>query len=351
MRPPSPSNSNLNAAMLMYNLFGANPVTQSPGLPSHHPALTPHADPHQLLHDLSRSSSAPMPMAPKPQYNAPLSAAAPAAAPPLTTLQPALYEVPTAHLLFFMNLIPQKDREIAQIMRHKELEQAKVKRKDDSHEKKRKRKSKEEATITATKKNKSGTSKATSNGNGNSRSRRSTSFDDEYIDLGLVENDDDEIINTWSTRRRGAAGQKKSDIEWEKVKELAAAERSVKRKKPSGSASNSASNSRQHKTEPVDVEPTKPKEISPSKRSRKGRATERDDEGSLFCICRSPEEYGFMIACDKCNEWFHGGCVGLTPVLTTCETARSLFLQPPFRANELTCHVLGDVAFRRRARI
>ena len=30
-----------------------------------------------------------------------------------------------------------------------------------------------------------------------------------------------------------------------------------------------------------------------------------------FCICRQPE-FGFMIGCDTCGEWFHGKCVGLT---------------------------------------
>ncbi|KPU74205.1 uncharacterized protein Dana_GF22474, isoform B [Drosophila ananassae] len=30
-----------------------------------------------------------------------------------------------------------------------------------------------------------------------------------------------------------------------------------------------------------------------------------------YCICRSSRADGFMICCDKCNEWFHGECIGL----------------------------------------
>ena len=33
----------------------------------------------------------------------------------------------------------------------------------------------------------------------------------------------------------------------------------------------------------------------------------------VFCLCRKPS-YGFMVGCCKCDEWFHGICVGLTAV-------------------------------------
>ncbi|KAJ8303770.1 hypothetical protein KUTeg_018693 [Tegillarca granosa] len=32
----------------------------------------------------------------------------------------------------------------------------------------------------------------------------------------------------------------------------------------------------------------------------------------LFCVCRRPDDGKFMIRCDKCKEWFHGSCVGVT---------------------------------------
>jgi hypothetical protein len=32
----------------------------------------------------------------------------------------------------------------------------------------------------------------------------------------------------------------------------------------------------------------------------------------VYCICRKPYEGLFMIQCEACLEWFHGGCIGLT---------------------------------------
>ncbi len=37
-----------------------------------------------------------------------------------------------------------------------------------------------------------------------------------------------------------------------------------------------------------------------------------DDDLTLFCICRKPDDHNWMIACDgKCQDWFHGKCVGI----------------------------------------
>lgn len=35
------------------------------------------------------------------------------------------------------------------------------------------------------------------------------------------------------------------------------------------------------------------------------------EEEELYCICRQPADDRFMIACDKCEEWYHGECIGL----------------------------------------
>ncbi|XP_052241831.1 death-inducer obliterator 1-like isoform X2 [Dreissena polymorpha] len=37
-----------------------------------------------------------------------------------------------------------------------------------------------------------------------------------------------------------------------------------------------------------------------------------EDPTQLYCICRQPHNQRFMICCDKCEEWFHGKCVGIT---------------------------------------
>uniref|UniRef100_A0A1I7Z6W0 PHD-type domain-containing protein n=1 Tax=Steinernema glaseri TaxID=37863 RepID=A0A1I7Z6W0_9BILA len=32
----------------------------------------------------------------------------------------------------------------------------------------------------------------------------------------------------------------------------------------------------------------------------------------VYCICRKPDDGNKMVACDKCEEWFHADCVGFT---------------------------------------
>uniref|UniRef100_A0AAY4EC93 PHD-type domain-containing protein n=1 Tax=Denticeps clupeoides TaxID=299321 RepID=A0AAY4EC93_9TELE len=45
-------------------------------------------------------------------------------------------------------------------------------------------------------------------------------------------------------------------------------------------------------------------------------SSDSDDEGydpnALYCICRQKHNKRFMICCDRCEEWFHGDCVGIT---------------------------------------
>lgn len=37
------------------------------------------------------------------------------------------------------------------------------------------------------------------------------------------------------------------------------------------------------------------------------------EENIVHCICKRPyTETEFMIACDNCNQWFHGECIGLS---------------------------------------
>ncbi|KZW02139.1 hypothetical protein EXIGLDRAFT_744856 [Exidia glandulosa HHB12029] len=59
----------------------------------------------------------------------------------------------------------------------------------------------------------------------------------------------------------------------------------------------------------VDVERPSAQDRSPSKREKMKRSK---DEDKLYCICKMPyDEDTFMIACDKCDEWYHPACVDL----------------------------------------
>ena len=40
--------------------------------------------------------------------------------------------------------------------------------------------------------------------------------------------------------------------------------------------------------------------------------TGRTDKQELYCLCRKPDNGEFMIACDACDEWYHGKCVNIT---------------------------------------
>lgn len=37
------------------------------------------------------------------------------------------------------------------------------------------------------------------------------------------------------------------------------------------------------------------------------------DTSVLYCICKRPYDVPrFMIACDKCDQWFHGECIQIS---------------------------------------
>jgi len=47
------------------------------------------------------------------------------------------------------------------------------------------------------------------------------------------------------------------------------------------------------------------------KRATGPTATGREGK-TVYCVCRKSHENGFMIACDVCDEWFHGKCVNIS---------------------------------------
>lgn len=43
-----------------------------------------------------------------------------------------------------------------------------------------------------------------------------------------------------------------------------------------------------------------------------GECKHARDTQELYCLCRKPyDESQFYICCDKCQDWFHGRCVGI----------------------------------------
>ncbi|KAI9486636.1 MAG: hypothetical protein EXX96DRAFT_534872 [Benjaminiella poitrasii] len=54
--------------------------------------------------------------------------------------------------------------------------------------------------------------------------------------------------------------------------------------------------------------------IAPKKKERKNSTAVKQNnlEGKLYCVCRQPyDARRFMIACDRCDDWFHGECIGI----------------------------------------
>ncbi|KAL2103618.1 hypothetical protein ACEWY4_000486 [Coilia grayii] len=48
------------------------------------------------------------------------------------------------------------------------------------------------------------------------------------------------------------------------------------------------------------------------KESLAGCESEDTDPDAVYCLCRQKHNKRFMICCDRCQEWFHGDCVGIS---------------------------------------
>ncbi|KAK0633137.1 hypothetical protein B0T14DRAFT_417754 [Immersiella caudata] len=42
-----------------------------------------------------------------------------------------------------------------------------------------------------------------------------------------------------------------------------------------------------------------------------GGASSGESDSGPYCLCRGPDNHRFMIACDRCEDWFHGECIGM----------------------------------------
>uniref|UniRef100_A0A5K3FN92 PHD-type domain-containing protein n=1 Tax=Mesocestoides corti TaxID=53468 RepID=A0A5K3FN92_MESCO len=56
------------------------------------------------------------------------------------------------------------------------------------------------------------------------------------------------------------------------------------------------------------------------KKPRRQSTREEDDlsDEPVYCVCRSSQCDSFMIACDACEEWYHGECINVTPKQAEC---------------------------------
>ncbi|GAV07991.1 hypothetical protein RvY_17757-2 [Ramazzottius varieornatus] len=146
--------------------------------------------------------------------------------------------------------------------------------------------------------------------------------------------------------KKGEAGKKESQGELVKKEEG-----STKVKKPvmvivpapMAAAFKSKSGKIQKEEAPVEKKvirkDSEAEEPAKTKGSKKGAKTGREKEAvkEVFCLCREPSKEHLVqkfIACDKCKEWFHPRCVGLTDVKAEkmakfmCPTCSN---QPQFR--------------------
>lgn len=53
-----------------------------------------------------------------------------------------------------------------------------------------------------------------------------------------------------------------------------------------------------------------PPPVGSSEAGGSGDEEDESDHGP-YCLCRGPDDHRWMIACDVCEDWFHGECVGI----------------------------------------
>ncbi|KAG0231070.1 hypothetical protein BGW41_002326 [Actinomortierella wolfii] len=73
-----------------------------------------------------------------------------------------------------------------------------------------------------------------------------------------------------------------------------------------------------------------------SKTKKGGRPSSNKADQEVYCICRGTYDGSeFMIACDRCEEWFHGRCIGMKPQAAKkathfyCQDCLAAMAQPP----------------------
>ncbi|KAJ7332137.1 hypothetical protein JRQ81_014317 [Phrynocephalus forsythii] len=69
-------------------------------------------------------------------------------------------------------------------------------------------------------------------------------------------------------------------------------------------------------TEVLQIKKERKSSVETGDESEEPRRTKSESEvydpSTLYCICQQPHNNRFMICCDRCEEWFHGNCVGIS---------------------------------------
>ncbi|KAI8357789.1 hypothetical protein BD560DRAFT_197126 [Blakeslea trispora] len=63
---------------------------------------------------------------------------------------------------------------------------------------------------------------------------------------------------------------------------------------------------------PLQQKPTAEAKSTKKTSSNKPASSRHTSDEKLYCLCRQPYDVArFMIACDRCDDWFHGECIGI----------------------------------------
>ena len=70
--------------------------------------------------------------------------------------------------------------------------------------------------------------------------------------------------------------------------------------------------SKKAKAKKTDQSPTEMQNGDDAGAENDGDADDSSESDSgPYCLCRGPDNHRFMIACDRCEDWFHGDCIGM----------------------------------------
>ncbi|XP_049823872.1 nucleosome-remodeling factor subunit NURF301 isoform X3 [Aethina tumida] len=103
-----------------------------------------------------------------------------------------------------------------------------------------------------------------------------------------------EDVRTGSSRRKSAATATTAVVAHQAVKSAGGRQKPSPKKQPVGGGA-----------------ATSPPQTQTAEPNQPGRGGMK--KGKLYCVCRKPyDETKFYVGCDLCNNWFHGDCVGIT---------------------------------------